>query len=115
MAFIQSDHHSVDEAGYKAVTPAARCELATAATSIPGSSTIPLRNPIVRKRSRLLIRYHTGPGNTLYVGGDGASIAQAYPLALGQVLDLPLTPGVIVVAVTGTQISNTGIRTLETG
>lgn len=115
MAIIQSDHHSVDEAGYKAVTPAVRCALATAATSIPGSSTIPLRNPAVRKRSHLLIRHHAGPGNTLYIGGDGASTAQGYPLALGQVLDLPLSPAVMVEAVTGTQISNTGLRTLETG
>ncbi len=115
MAFTQSDHHSVDEAGYKAVTPAARCALATDATSIPGSSTIPLRNPVVRKRSRLLIRHHTGPGNTLYIGGEGVSTAQGYPLALGQVLDLPLTPGVAVTAVTGAQVSNTGVRTLEAG
>lgn len=115
MAFIQSDHHSVDEPGYKAVTPAARCALATAATSFPGSSTIPWRNPAVRKRSRVLIRHHTGPGNTLYIGGEGASTAQGYPLALGQVLDLPVTPGVIALAVTGAQISNTGIRTLEAG
>ncbi len=115
MAFIQSDHHSADGAGYKAVTPAARCALARAATSIPGSTTIPLRNPTVRKRSRLLIRHHTGPGNTLYIGGDGASTAQGYPLALGQVLDLPVNPGVIVVVATGAQISNTGVRTLEAG
>jgi len=115
MAFIQSDHHSVDEAGYKAVTPAARWALATAATSIPGSTTIPLRNPIVRKRSRLLIRHHTGPGNTLYIGGDGASTAHGYPLALGQVLDLPVSPGVMTKAVTGAPISNTGVRTLEAG
>ncbi len=115
MAFIQSDHHSVDEAGYKAVTPAARCALATAATSIPGSTTLALRNPILRKRSRLLIRHHTGPGNTLYIGGDGASTAQGYPLALGQVLDLPVSPGVMITAVTGAQISNTGVRTLEAG
>ena len=115
MAFIQSDHHSADGAGYKAVTPAARCALARAATSIPGSTTIPLRNPTVRKRSRLLIRHHTGPGNTLYIGGDGASTAQGYPLALGQVLDLPVNPGVIVVVAPGAQISNTGVRTLEAG
>ncbi len=63
----------------------------------------------------LLIRHHTGPGNTLYIDDDGASTAQGYPLALGQVLDLPLTTGVMVTAVTGAQISNTGVRTLEAG
>ncbi|MCL4196023.1 MAG: hypothetical protein KJZ69_00905 [Phycisphaerales bacterium] len=115
MAFIQSDHHSVDDAGYKAVTPAARCALATGATSIPGSTTMPLRHAIVRKRSRLLLRHHTGPGDALFIGGDGVTTAQGYPLALGQLLDLPVNPGVIVVGATGAQISNTGIRTLEAG
>jgi len=115
VAFIQSDHHTVDAAGYKAVTPAARCSVATAATSIPGSSRVPLRNPVVRKRSRLLIRHNSGPAATIWIGGDGASTTVGYPIANAGTIDLPLTPGVIVLAATTTQVSSSGIRTLETG
>ncbi len=117
MTKIQSGDKSVDGAGYVMVTPACRCDLESPQVVQPGSGVkTPIRNGVMPKRSRLLIRANTEEGPTIFIGGDGVDGAKSYPLDFGDIIDLPLSPRVMVFSVmVASVLHDVDIRTLEVG
>jgi len=114
---VPSEHHFVDQSGYKLTTRASRCGLTSRATVVNTSDqSTRVRLPSgsrQRKRSLLLIQHLTSD-QTLYVSGDGVNVSQGYPLATGVRLTLPASPLVRAFSVKS-GLSNVDVRTLEVG
>jgi len=63
----------------------------------------------------MLIRnYSDQAGGTLDIGGDGVVQSASYPLAVGQSIELPVSPAVLVL-MAGPVVGGSTARTLEIG
>jgi hypothetical protein len=124
---VPSDHHFVDGAGYRLQTRGDRC-IARSRNTVVDGNTHATRVPVpeaptagqpllITKRSRILIQsLINGDIEPAFIGGDGVESTNGYPLAEGESIDLPLTPGVSVYSVRGTGLDDDpNLRTLELG
>ena len=116
---LPSDHHSIDQAGYKLVSQAARCVVKQDSTVVTATTqgtrqAIPAIPAV--KRSRIIIQSSDqGGADTAYISSDGVNSTEGYPLKEGKVLDLPVSPGVRIFAVKAVGSNNPDLRTLELG
>ncbi len=117
MTKIQSGDKSVDGAGFVMATPACRCDLESANVVQPESGEKnSVRNGVMPKRSRMLIRVNTLGGPSIFIGGDGVNASTSYPLNFGDKLDLPVSPNVLVFSILAASVhGDMNMRTLETG
>ena len=116
MSKIQSAEKSVDQAGYVQITVASRCEVASATTAVTTALKTALRNLVLRKRSRMLVRHHSNTVQAvLAIGGDGVELGSSYPLKVGQSIDLPISPNVLSFVALSPIGGQSDVRTLEIG
>jgi len=111
MTQIQTEHGTVGRVGHDQVTAAARCDAASSRHT--GTGSIPLRNRILRKRSRMLVWLdRTVPDGAVEIGGEGIAIGSSYPVVEGKVLELPISPNVLTYIDSSVTVD---VRTLEIG
>lgn len=116
MTKIQTGDKTVDELGNLRLTRSARGVLqATKVVPLIGVQTRLVTLKVPNKRSFLFAQNKTesGAGATVYVGGDGVTTANGYPLKPGERIALPVTPLVIALAISSSQDSS--VRVIQFG